>query len=730
MSKRTSPLAKGDEGGRFRPFWPLALLVGMTIGAYLPLWRAGFIWDDDSMLTSNPMIRASNGLYQFWLTRNATDYWPVTYSTLWLEWRLWGLSPLGYHLTNLALHLGEAGLLAAVLRRMKVPGAWLAALIFALHPLNVESVTWIAQRKNLMAMLFYLLSLLWFLKAEIAAPELGGKAKSSSAPPLGRWYGLSLFAFGLAMLSKGSVATLPFVLLGIIRWHRRWTLSDLWRLTPFFAIAAILAAVDVWFQRHGAPEPIRTIAWPGRLVGAGGVIWFYLAKALWPARLIFVYPPWRIQAVNPLWWLPLIGVLGLTALLWVLARKERERPGPPWARASLFAWGYFCLSLGPVLGITDVYFMKFSLVADHYAHVALIGIAAWTGFAVATLWPRASGGGRAGLAILVPLAIVSLAALTWRQNRMYRDAETLYRAILVQNPACWLAHNNLGQLFAAQSRPGPAAREEFEAALRLNPDYADARNNLALEWEKMPGRQADAIAEFEAALRLKPTYVLAHKNLADALMKAGGRLPEAIAHYEAALRYGPDDAETEENLAVALGQLPGRSDEALVHYEAALRLGPDSAVAHDNLATALAKNPGRLPEAVFHYEAALRIDPNDAAMHNNLAVALTKIPGREADALAQFETALRLDPNDADTHYNFANQLVRDPARLADAAAQYELAVHLRPEFAAAHFNLGVAYGRAGRLDDAIREFQRVRALEPDNAGARAMLERLGVSPR
>jgi tetratricopeptide (TPR) repeat protein len=728
MSKRTSRWAIGGASGLPRRLWPLALLGVVATIAYLPLYRAGFIWDDDSMLTANPLIRSSDGLYQFWLTRHAVDYWPVTYSTLWLEWRLWGLHPLGYHLTNLALHVTEAVLLAVVLRRLRAPGAWLAALIFAVHPVNVESVAWIAQRKNLMAMLFYLLAILWFLKAEdtVAAVDSG----TEPLPRLRRWYWLSLIAFSLAMLSKGSVATLPLVLAGIICWRRRLNASDLRRLAPFFVIAAALAAVDIWFQSRDTAEAIRTVAWPERLMGAGGIIWFYLGKALWPARLIFVYPSWRIQAANPLWWMPFLGVLGFTALLWTLARKERNSPGPPWARAGLFAWGYFCVSLLPVLGFTDVYFMKFSLVADHYAHVALIGVVAWMGFTVASFWPRTSAGTRVALSVLVSLGVVSLSALTWRQNRMYRDAETLYRTILEQNPAAWMVHSNLGLLLAAKPNPGPAPRAEFEAALRLKPDYAEAHNNLGLEWEKIPGRQGDALAEFREALRLKPRYALAHKNLADWLMKIGGHFPEAAFHYEEALRQGPDEAETEENLAVALAQLPDRQDDALVHYEAALRLRPDFADAHDNLAIQLAKIPGRWPEAVFHYEAALRINPNDAAVHNNLAVVLGKIPGRETDAIRHFETAIQLDPNDADTHYNFANQLMREPALLARAITQYELAVRLRPGFAAAHFGLGVADGRVGRLDDAIREFKRVLALEPENTRARAMLERLSEPPR
>ena len=705
-------------------FWQIALLFVLVMVAYGPLWRAGFIWDDNSMLTANPLIGARDGLYQFWFTRNAFDYWPVTSTSLWLEWRLWGMNPLGYHLTNLALHLGGVMLFWSVLRRLRVPGAWLAALLFAVHPINVESVTWIAERKNLLALLFYLLSMLAFLKAGIAKP-----ADALARAGLNRWYWLSLLAFILAMLSKGSVATLPLVLLGIIAWHRRPKPADLLRLAPFFIVAGVLAAVDVWFQRHGMPEVIRSAGFLERLLGAGAVIWFYLAKALWPAHLIFVYPQWHIQAASFSWWLPLAGAVAFTALLLGLARRERPA-GEKWGRATLFAWGYFCVSLIPVLGFTDVYFMKFSLVADHYAHVALIGVAAWIGFALDTLYRRANASARLASAILIAAAVAALAGLTWRQNRMYRDNFALYRTTLALNPDCWMAHNNLGQLLAAQPNHGPEARAEFEAALRLKPDYPDAHNNLGLELSAMPGRVPDAMAQFDEALRLKPNYALAHNNLANELAKLPGRLPEAVAHYEQALQIDPGFAEAHNNLAAALARIPGRLPDAIAHYEQALRINPGFFAAHVNLGDALATIPGRLPEAAAHYEQALRVNPDDADVQNNLAVALAKIPGRMPDALAHFEAALRISPNDADLHYNLANQLAKIPDRLPDAAAHYEQALRMRPDFTSAHYNLAVALARMGLFAEAASHFERVIELDPGNGPAREALKQLRAASR
>jgi tetratricopeptide (TPR) repeat protein len=717
----------------------MAALVALALIAYGPLWRAGFIWDDDSMLTANPLIRARDGLYQFWFTRNASDYWPVTSTTLWFEWRLWGLHPLGYHLTNLALHLGTVALFWSVLRRLRVPGAWLAALLFTVHPINVESVTWIAERKNLMALLFYLLSILWFLKSGIAAPSAEAPPKAEPSKRPNRWYWLSLIAFILAMLSKGSVATLPLVLAGIVVWHRRPKFADLLLLVPFLLVAAGLAAVDVWFQRHGMPEVIRSAGFLERLLGAGGVIWFYLSKSFWPVHLIFVYPQWRIRAANLLWWLPLLGVAGFTSLLWILARGKhpppenglaRLRSGQNWRRATLFAWGYFCVSLVPVLGLTDVYFMKFSLVADHYAHVALIGVVAWVGFVAHSLHRRATSAGRAGLAAFAAIAILAMAGLTCRQNTMYRDSLTLYRTTLALNPDCWMAHNNLGQLLAALPNHGPEARAEYEEALRLNPDYVDAHNNLGLELAGIPGRQLEAMAHYEEALRIKPNCAPAHNNLANELAKLPGRLPEALSHYEMALEINPDFGEAHNNLANQLSKLPGRLPEALAHYERALEINPDYAEAHYNLGLALMQIPGRMPDAIAQFERAVRLSPGFAGAHITLAEQLAKIPERLPEALDHYEQALRINPDNADVQNNVAVILSRIPGRMPEALDHFEAALRIRPDFAAAHYNLAVEFARSGRLDEAIRQFERVIELEPANRSARESLEQLRAMPR
>ena len=676
------PPAKPASGGGQRA-WLAALLVAACVAAYLPTLRNGFVWDDDTFLTKNALIKAPDGLYRFWFTTQPLDYWPVTSSTLWFEWRLWGTHAVGYHATNLALHLGEVLLLWGVLRRLRVPGAWLAALLFAVHPVNVESVAWVAQRKNLTAMLFYLLSVHGFLRTQWYEKGLGlggclAPIGAGQLPRPDSFYWLSLLAFILAMLSKGSVAPLPLVLLGVIAWRRRVTPGDVARLAPFLLSAAGLVAVNIWFQTHGTHEAIRSADPIQRLLGAAAAIWFYLSKAIAPANLTFVYPLWSIDPREPLWWLPLLAAIGTTAALWLWAHRGGSTGGP--ARAALFAWGYFCVMLLPVLGFTDVYFMRYSLVADHYQHLAIIGLLALAAAGWESLRRRPLAAPWAwGAAALVVGACVSL---TWRQAESYRDEETLYRATLARSPGAWMVYNNLGFLESGTGRKAEAARD-YEQALRLNPHFAEAHLNRGqLSFEQ--GRFGEAIGDFTEALRERPDYPQALYNLGNCLHGLG-RNPEAVEDYERALRIRPDYTEAENNLGVALADLgrngeamghyersiqldpgyapahynlanllggQGRADEAVAQYEEAIRLKPDYADAEINLGFAF-QRAGRLPEAVTHYERAVQLRPADVRSRNNLGVALA-ISGRLDEAQAQFEEVLRLSPGDASAHQNLA----------------------------------------------------------------------------
>jgi tetratricopeptide (TPR) repeat protein len=653
-----------------------AIIVCAGAIAYLPALRAGFIWDDSEFLTANPLIKAADGLKRFWLATAAPDYWPVTSSSLWLEWRLWGAHALGYHATNLALHLCTSLLLWAVLRRLAVPGAFLAALLFAVHPVNVESVAWVTQRKNLMAMLFYLLSILWAIDWVERGPP------NAPVRPRAIRYWLSLTAFILAMLSKGSVAILPVVLLGLILWRRRLEVRDAVRLAPFFLVSGALGLVNLWFAGRHLPGAIRNAGGLERLLGAGTVIGFYLSKALWPVRLMFVYPDWHIQPRELRWWAPLLAAIAVTAVFW----RWRRTWGRPW----LFAWGYFCVALAPVMGFTDVTFMQYSLVADHYQHLAIIAVVAL----IAVGWERwraaASAAHRAWpprLAAVV--AVGGLIGLTWNQCLIYRDAETLFRATLKVNPDAWLAHNNLGLMLYDAGKIAEA-REHFDAALRLNPDCVEAHNNLGMLLAKT-GRDADAIAQYEEALRLRPYYAEAQNNLGSTLA-GSGQLPAAIVHLSAAVRLQPDYADAHYNLGNALGNA-GRLPEAIAEFERTVQLRPEDGEAENHLGVALAES-GRTEEAMTHLKNGLRLHPDDGGAHYVLGLALAR-SGKLTEAIVQFEAAVRLDPNDAEAHDNLGVALDH-VGRISEAIAHLETAVRLQPDDIEARENLRRLYGAGG----------------------------------
>lgn len=578
----------------------VALVVIAVFTAYWPSINGGFVLDDDKLLTDNPLIKAEDGLYRFWLTTQAYDYWPISNSSLWFEWRLWGMHPTGYHVTNLILHVAGTLLIWATLHRLSIPGAFLAALLFAVHPVNVETVAWIAQRKGLLALLFLLMSALSYLKSETAR---------NAAARVAGWYWISLAAFVLAMLSKVSAAVLPLLLLVIIWWKRPLGRRDWVQMLPFFGVDAVLLQVNLWFRSHGTESPVQAAGLVERLLGAGAAIWFYLYKALVPLDLVFIYPQWHIAADRFVWWLPLLAALILTAALWSYRQA--------WSRPALVAWAFFCIGLIPVLGFTDVGLKQHLLVADHYQHLALIAVLTLTAAAWSTWRARLPEAYRRIAVIVAGMVVMLLVGLTWRQSRLYVDALTLYEATLARNPDSWMAHTNLGAALFRDGRHAEATAH-FEQAVRLKPDYPEAHNNLGSELSHA-GRQQEAIEQFEEALRLWPNFREAHYNLGLALA-ASGQQTLALDHLRRALQINPFYPEVHYHLGLTLAQ-SGHFAESIEHFRNALQLNPEYAEAYNNLGTALGET-GALDEAITNYRVALRLKPDYADAQRNLATVL------------------------------------------------------------------------------------------------------------
>jgi tetratricopeptide (TPR) repeat protein len=575
------------------------LLTVLTFLAYIPALRCGYIWDDDIYIARNPLLTAPNGLERIWSsTHPYTAYFPMVNTTLRFEHMLWGLNPAGYHFVNILLHCINALLVWTVLRKLAVPGAWLAAAIWAVHPVNVESVAWITELKNTQSTLFALLTLLAWMKF----------ADRQTVRPR-RFYALALLLYGPALFSKTTASTLPAAMV-LVLWLRNEPIG--WRrlvqIVPFLCYGVGIGLLSVWCEVHfgGYGEALRySYGGVGRLLIATHAVWFYAAKLAWPTQLTFSYPRWEINPCDPREYVWLIACVVVALLLWW--RRKVIGRGP------IAAVVFFVATLSPLLGFIPVYTFLFSFVADHYQYVASVGLIALFAGAVssyADTWQL----GRNMRCALSALLLLVLGALTWHQTRIYQNVEILWRDTLEKNPQSWMAHNNLGNALLREGKAGDAIGH-FEQALQIKPDYPPAHGNLGIALVQV-GRLPEAMAQYEEALRLKPNYAEAHLNLGIALVQAGN-VPGGIAQYEEALRINPDDAEAHYNLGTALGQV-GRIPEAIEHFDQALRINPDFADAHYNLGYAL-EQEGKIDEAIAQYEQVLRVKADDAEARNALA---------------------------------------------------------------------------------------------------------------
>jgi len=546
--------------------WLGLLVLCATLFAYLPSMRGGLLWDDDAHVTRLD-LQSLRGLWQIWFQLGATQqYYPVLHSAFWVEHRLWGDATVGYHLVNVLLHVAAACLFALILRQLSIKGAWIGALLFALHPVNVESVAWISEQKNTLSTVFYLSAMLAYLRhdeearGESRRQAVAKERRHEGASHISlftRHYFLALALFIAAMLSKSVTVTLPAALLVVI-WWRRGKLSwknDVLLLAPWIALGMAMGLLTAWVERRfiGAEGADFTLSLLERCLLAGRVVWFYLSKLLWPANLMFIYPRWEVSAT--IWWQYLYpaGVLGLIGAAWMIRSRTR---GP------LAALLFFVGSLFPALGFFNAYPFIYSFVADHFQYLASLGLFA---LAAAFCWKWQSAVAIAAICILGPL--------TWLECRIYRDSETLYRTTLARNPGCWMACNNLGLIVQGKGRLSEASAL-YQQALRIKPDYHQAHSNLGTVFYA-EGHFPEAVAQFERALRFKPNYAEARNNLGNAFTGMN-RVPEAIAQLEEALRLKPNYAEAKLNLGSALVKAH-RFPDAIASIKEALRLKPDYA---------------------------------------------------------------------------------------------------------------------------------------------------------
>ena len=618
--------------------WFLGLiLILLVVLVYTPVWRAGYIWDDEEMVTANPCIVGPLGLKEIWTT-SAADICPLTITTFWVEHALWGLAPLPYHLVNILLHSACAVLLWRVLRSLQVPGAWLGAALWALHPVEVESVAWITEMKNTESALFFLLSILFFVKW-IKSQELEVQNRNNGA------YGLAFLFASLAMASKSSTVILPAVFCLCAWWiEGRWQWRTLARVAPFFLISLAASAISMTTQGLKVEAETHSQwvrSWPDRLVSAGDAVWFYLGKLVWPHPLMTIYPRWSADSSHWISALPLLAVIIVFFVLWL----KRES----WSRPWFFAFAYFLAALFPVLGLVNMSFFRYSLVADHFQYLASMGPLALAGAGIVQLahfllpgkiWQQSS---------FYAVLLLILGITSWQEARIYESQETLWTHALAGNPACWAGHNNLGRAHV-QKGEFDEAIAHFQKALEINPDLDEARNNLGNILAQR-GQVNEAIEQFKLALKIDPTYADAHYNLGNSLVQKG-QLDQAIEQFRSALKINPYLADAHFCLGNALAQ-KGEWDEAIEHFQKSLEINPNDAEAQTNLGYALFQK-GQVNEGIEHYHQALKINPDYATAHTDLGAALLQ-KGEVNEAIAEFQEVVRLNPRDRDAQTNLAN---------------------------------------------------------------------------
>jgi len=679
------------------------VLVLLTLFVYIPGMQADFIWDDNLLLTHNRLMHADDGIYRFWFTTDAPDYLPLTWSTLWLEWQCWGEHATGYHVTNTVMHVFGVLLLWAVLRRLRIPGAWLAALIFAVHPVNVASVTWISERKNVLSIIFYLLAIFFYLQFD--------RQRSIQA------YILSIVLFVLALLSKASVVMLPVVLLLCVWWRRRrLSLRDVAWVAPFFVLAAGVSYVTVVLQQTGAirDEVVRPEGFFSRLAAAGWIPWFYLSKVFVPHKLLMIYPRWNVDETAIVSYLPGLALIAVWVVLWM------HRKG--WARAPFFMLTYYLALLFPVLGFFDMAFAMHSLVADHLLYLPIIGPIAMTVGVGWIVLKRKSPAVRAvgiGAAVIV---VSVLSTLAWNQSTRLKDQVTLWEYNLPLNPKAWMGHYNLGTIFAERSHkekdPVKKAQlqqeslEHLTTAIELRPNDSPAHNNCGLLLMQM-GRIEEALPYLQEAIRLDEESTSAHFNIGLAY-KALGRFDEAVASLKETLRLRPKHHNARYQLAVVLGRL-GRLGEALEHFRLLKQIDPNNFEWRTDMGILLMET-GRPEEAAAEFNAALKINPNVRQPHSGLGAILQR-QERYEEAARHFARALAIQPNVFEDRANLAICLIQ-LGRREDALANLNILLKLGPNSPLAHHAVGYCLLRADMPAEAVKHFQRTLTLDPNQARA------------
>ncbi len=691
-----------------------------TATAYWSVRNHEFVnYDDGLYVTKNRNVQAGltwDGIKWAFTTTHASNWHPLTWLSHMLDYEIYGPKPGGHHLSSLLFHAANTLLLFLVLSKM-TGAPWrsgFVAALFGLHPLHVESVAWVAERKDVLSTFFWLLTMWTY-------------ARYAERPGLSR-YLLVLLFFAFGLMSTPMLVTLPFVMLLLDYWplnrlrpghgdedsvqtqslfitsgKESPTLHLILEKVPFLVLAGIASVVTLFAQQHGgALRSLESVSADVRIANALVSYVNYIIKMAWPQELAVLYPhPGNTLPMWKAWGAALL----LVCVSFLVFRARRTRPYLP------VGWLWYLGTLVPVIGLVQV---GGHAVADRYSYVPLIGLFVIISWGMADLGGRVRCG-RFVLATSAATLLLAFTARTWFQVGHWQNSMALFKRTLDVTSDNYVAHNNLG-LALAEHGDLEEAIAHYSFAMHINPNYAKAYNNMGVALAEQ-GKLKKAAAGYSEALRINQDYEDAHYNLGNALAEHGN-LKEAIAHYSEALRIKPDFAKAHINLAKALAS-QGKLREAIAHYYEALRIEPDNATAHGNLGAALA-DQGELDQAIVHFSKALRIAPDDAKAHHNMGIALARL-GKMDEAIAHYSEAIRITPNDSKVHSNLGAALV-DQGRLEEAISHYSKVLEITPDDADTHFNLGHALAQQGRYKQAIRHFSEALRINPGDTEARENL--------
>jgi len=687
-------------------------------------------YDDDIYVYENPEVARGltlQGILWAFTHVRCSNWHPLTWLSHMLDCQFYGLNPGGHHLTNVLLHTATAVLLFLVLRRM-TGFLWRSAFVaavFAIHPLRVESVAWVAERKDVLSGLFFMLTLWAYARyvtvdrCQVTRPD---PASSRFTFHVSRFYCLVVLFFALGLMCKPMLVTLPLVLLLLDGWplgrvsrlhsvparqagdkgqvtggkpstlNPQLSILVLEKL-PLLGLAVASCVVTIFAQTE-VIQPFENMSLPLRVGNAAISYAAYLGQMFWPSGLAVLYPFAAGDVGVSKVVLSLVLLAGISGGVFVLRRR---------CPCLMTGWWWYLIMLTPVIGIVQVGTQSR---ADRYTYLPQIGLYLLLTWAAADL----CAGWRHRRVMLGSLATVVLAALIFCarvQTAYWRNSESLWTHTLACTSDNAVAHNNLGHALFKKGDIDDAFTH-FQTALQIKPDLAEAHNNLGDALLKK-GQADEAIAHFQKALQINPDYAIAHNNLGNALLQKG-QVDEAMAQYQVALQFTPDSTEVHINLGSALLQ-KGQVDEAMVHFQKALQFTPDSAEAHNNLGIALLKK-GRVDEAMVHFQKALQINPESAEIHNNFGNALLQ-KGRVDEAIAQYQKTLQINPERVEVRNSLGSALLQKGS-VDEAIAQYQTALQINPDHAKAHYDFANALLKLGKVDEAITHYQQALQINPD----------------